>query len=162
MTKFNLQNLMKKLRTRQHIIEDLGFNHVERQVLLAGCTLHRMFPDYGYDGYIHLYNDRGEYTNGLIKFQLKSTDTLKSVGEQYAVDLSNRDLELWLLSVEPVILFLYSADSDVAYFVELGKYFEENRATLKDVRKFVRVYLPASNVFTDSMMEQWRADLNFR
>ena len=27
---------MKKLRTRQHIIEDLGLNHIEKQILLSG------------------------------------------------------------------------------------------------------------------------------
>ena len=32
---------MKKLRTRQHIIEDLGLNHIEKQVLLSGNILKR-------------------------------------------------------------------------------------------------------------------------
>ena len=31
--------IMKKLRTRQHIIEDLGLNHIERQILLSGNIL---------------------------------------------------------------------------------------------------------------------------
>ncbi len=32
---------MRKQRTRQHIIEDLGFNYVERQILYAGFTVQR-------------------------------------------------------------------------------------------------------------------------
>ena len=45
---------MRKQRTREHIIEDLGFNHVERQVLYAGYTVMRYSQsnDYGYDGLI--------------------------------------------------------------------------------------------------------------
>ena len=129
---------MKKLRTRQHIIEDLGFNQVERQVLLTGCTLQRMYPDYGYDGYIHLYSDKGEYTNGLIKFQLKSTDQLK----------------LWLLSTQPVVVLLYDASQNTTYYVNLQDYFTENRMALKDVRKFVRIYIPLSDIFDGVAMQK--------
>lgn len=32
---------MRKLRTRQHIIEDLGFNYIERQILKGGHIMHR-------------------------------------------------------------------------------------------------------------------------
>lgn len=145
---------MKKLRTRQHIIEDLGFNQVERQVLLTGCTLQRMYPDYGYDGYIHLYSDKGEYTNGLIKFQLKSTDQLKQTGYRSSVDLSKRDLELWLLSTQPVVVLLYDASQNTTYYVNLQDYFTENRMALKDVRKFVRIYIPLSDIFDGVAMQK--------
>ncbi|MFN0033793.1 MAG: DUF4365 domain-containing protein [Saprospiraceae bacterium] len=152
---------MRKLRTRQHIIEDLGFNQVERQVLLAGCTVQRMFHDYGYDGFIHLYNERGEYANGFIKFQLKSTDKLKAIGETCAIDLSKRDLELWLLSPQPVVLFLYDAAKNMVYFTDLRDYFEENRMALRDVRKFVRVYIPLTNVFDSIAMQRLKASTIF-
>jgi hypothetical protein len=52
---------MKKQRTRQHIIEDLGFNNVEKQVLLAGCIVQRYFADYGYDGEIQTFDKNGYY-----------------------------------------------------------------------------------------------------
>ena len=52
---------MRKQRTRGHIIEDLGFNHVERQILYVGFTVHRYtHNDYGYDGLFHTFNERGE------------------------------------------------------------------------------------------------------
>ena len=61
---------MRKLRTRQHIIEDLGFNHVERQVLLAGYVVERHYQhDYGYDGTINTFNEKGEAENGNVLFQ---------------------------------------------------------------------------------------------
>ena len=44
---------MRKLRTRQHTIEDLGFNHVERQILYAGFTVQRyLVNDYGIIGFM--------------------------------------------------------------------------------------------------------------
>lgn len=147
---------MKKLRTRQHIIEDLGFNHVERQVLLGGCTVQKITRDYGYDGFIHLYNERGEYENGLIQFQLKSTDRLKSANKGYAIDLSKRDLELWLYTTLPMVLFLYDAAESRAYFVSLHDYFLKNSIALRDVRKFVRIYIPASNLFDAEAMRNLR------
>jgi Domain of unknown function (DUF4365) len=91
---------MRKRRTRAHIIADLGFNYVERQVLLAGNTLERIRFDYGYDGCLQTFNENGEIEYGNIFMQLKSTDTLKlSKDEQSSVifDLSIRDLELWLM-----------------------------------------------------------------
>jgi hypothetical protein len=36
---------MRKRRTRQHIIEDLGFNHIERNILLSGNILRRYSVD---------------------------------------------------------------------------------------------------------------------
>lgn len=68
---------MRKQRTREHIIEDLGFNHVERQVLLAGYVMNRIYQgDYGYDGTINTFHDNGEAENLFIYFQLKSTDNI--------------------------------------------------------------------------------------
>ena len=64
---------MRKQRTREHIIEDLGFNHVERQILYAGFTVHRYtHNDYGHDGFFTTFNEVGEIEPHLVQFQLKS------------------------------------------------------------------------------------------
>lgn len=113
---------MRKLRTRQHIIEDLGFNHVERQVLLAGYVVERHYQhDYGYDGTINTFNEKGEAENGNVLFQLKSTDHIQYSTQKdiFVFDLSKRDLELWLTNLYPVLLVLYDAQSDAAYYVDL-------------------------------------------
>ena len=69
---------MRKRRTRQHIIEDLGFNHVERHILLAGYILRRFSQnDYGYDGMIDTFNEEGEAQSLSFMFQLKSTDNIQ-------------------------------------------------------------------------------------
>jgi Domain of unknown function (DUF4365) len=140
---------MKKLRTRQHIIEDLGFNHIEKQVLLAGFVQRRYYTsDYGYDGCIDTFSDMGEIENLSIMFQLKSTDNilLSNQNKGCIFDLDKRDLELWLSDIRPVILILFDAKKEIAYFINLQIYFQENRKDLANVRKFVRVYLPQTAI----------------
>lgn len=141
---------MKKLRTRQHIIEDLGLNHIERQILLSGNIFRRHADhDYGYDGMIETFNLSGEVDNPVFKIQLKSTDVIQfsSQNNGFIIDLSKRDLELWLNNRDPVLLILYDAQVEIAYFADLQTYFEENRLLLKNVRKFVRIFLQPQAIF---------------
>jgi hypothetical protein len=141
---------MRKRRTRQHIIEDLGFNHIERQVLYAGYTMYRYSTnDYGHDGFIIFFNELGEIESKIVQFQLKSTDVLKTSVDNNLVifDLSARDLELWLMSEAKVLFIIYDAIQEVAYFIDLQDYFSKNRKSLQKIRKFVRIYIPKDNIF---------------
>ena len=149
---------MRKQRTRQHRIEDFGMNHIEFQILLADCTMQRQYYDYGYDAFINTYNENGEPENGTILIQLKSTDHLKVSEGKKAIlfDLDKRDLELWLNSHEPVIFVIYDAQKRIAYWLDLLDYFQINRDKLKKVNKFVRVYIPFEDVFTDKIVQIFR------
>jgi hypothetical protein len=150
---------MRKLRTRQHIIEDLSFNHIEKQILLAGFTMYRIpNNDYGYDGYIQLFKPTGEVDSSLVHFQLKATDSIKySESKQaFVFDLSIRDLELWLSKDRKMFLILYDAQKEVAYCIDLQSYFEKNREVLKNINKFVRVYLPEHQVFNQQSVTDLR------
>ena len=148
---------MKKLRTRQHIIEDLGLNHIEKQILLSGNILRRFSEnDYGYDGMIDTFNEQGETENLSFKIQLKSTDVIQLSPDKvgFIIDLSRRDLELWLKSNYPVLLILYDAQGDIAYFADLQTHFEENRILLKNVRKFVRIFLSPKSIFNNTAIQK--------
>jgi Domain of unknown function (DUF4365) len=150
---------MRKIRTRQHIIEDLGFNHVEKQILVTGYVMNRTYQnDYGYDGTINTFNERGEAENLYVFFQLKSTDNIQKSDKKssFVFDLSKRDLELWLYNSNPVILLLYDAQEDVAYYADLQAYFEKNKEVLKKVRKFVRVYIPQNTIFNTTAVQGLR------
>jgi Domain of unknown function (DUF4365) len=149
---------MRKRRTRGHIIEDLGFNHVERQVLLAGYTLQNVRDDYGYDGYIQTFNENGEIEQSFILMQLKSTDNLQKSenGDKILFDLSVRDLELWLSVREVMVLIIYDALNEKAFFIEMKDYFEKNIASLKNVRKFVRIYISTKNILTQNSIFELR------
>ena len=153
---------MRKQRTREHIIEDLGFNHVEKQILLAGYILRRNSQnDYGYDGTINTFNENGEMENFSMRFQLKSTDNIHLSLQKggFTFDLSRQDLELWLFSLVPVLLILYDAQKDVAYFIDLQAYFNQNKLELENVRKFVRVYIPKKSVFNSIAVKELRKRL---
>jgi hypothetical protein len=154
---------MRKRRTRAHIIEDLGFNYVEKQVLLAGFTVERIRFDYGYDGYIQTFNDDGEIESGSILVQLKSTDKVKLNEKKETsiiFDLSIRDLELWLSGRETMLLVVFDAQLERAFFVELKDYFIQNREALQNVRKFIRIFIPHKNIFNASMLKRLRATKN--
>jgi hypothetical protein len=154
---------MRKLRTRGHIIEDLGFNHVERQVLLAGFTLQDIKNDYGYDGFIQTFTPQGEIEQNTILIQLKSTDSIKTSknGDCVLADLSIRDLELWLSGQEVVVLILFDANKELAYFVEMSDYFEKNSESLRNIRKFVRLYIPTKNLLTKNSVLELRILKNY-
>lgn len=155
---------MRKQRTRQHFIEDFGMNYVERQVLHARCTLQNHRYDYGYDAFINTYNENGEYENGIIQIQLKSTDHLKysEVKKAIVFDLDKRDLELWLGCNAPFLFIVYDALKESAYWVDLSLYFEKNRDVLKKVIKFVRIYIPVENVLTHKIIQDYRQIKNIQ
>jgi hypothetical protein len=97
-----------KLRTRAHVLADLTVNHVERQVLLSGHTLHRVQFDYGYDLAMATYTALGEIEPGLAFFQVKATDHLPLLkdGRTISWPVSRRDLKLWLHESYPVVLIV--------------------------------------------------------
>lgn len=148
--KTNTTQNMRKRRTRQHFIEDLGFNYAEKQALLGMCTLARKMYDYGIDAEMVTFSDNGEVENGLIHFQIKSTDKIKYVEKKdaYAFDLQKKDLEYWLAETITIYILLYDAQRDIAYVLDLQKYFKENRLLLKNINKFIRIYIPTNNKFT--------------
>lgn len=152
---------MRKLRTRKHIIEDLGFNHIERQILKAGFTVTPYHHnDYGLDGQFRTFNERGEVENNTIEFQLKSTDKIKHVGQMIKFDLSKRDLELWLLNNSILLVLIYDAQKEIAYFLDIQAYFHQNRLQLREVDKFIRVDIAIENIFTPESVLLFRKNLN--
>ena len=126
----------KKRRTREHVIADLAVNHVERIVLLCGWTLHRVIHDYGLDAALTTYNPQGEIENGVIWMQIKATDRLQSLKQTpaVAVRVARKDLLSWVGELHPVVLVMYDAAGDQAYWYHVqaelqgGKVFEMARS----------------------------------
>ncbi len=69
--------MVRKRRTREHMIADLSANHVERYALRCGFTVERIVHDYGIDLTLSTYSASGEIENGLVYIQLKATDRLR-------------------------------------------------------------------------------------
>jgi hypothetical protein len=68
----------RKQRTRQHVIADQSIHHIEGFILEEGHTAQRLEKDYGYDLIVFTYDEGGYVEPGLILFQLKASETLKS------------------------------------------------------------------------------------
>src|SRR5438034_6400520 len=112
---------MRKRRTRQHVIADLAINHVERIVLRCGWTVERMRHDYGIDLMMRTYANTGEAQAGAVYFQVKATDSLPRSADKrsIAVRLAWRDLLFWLNDPFPVVLIIYDAMEDRAYWLHV-------------------------------------------
>jgi hypothetical protein len=114
----------RKRRTRAHVIADLAVNHVERQVLLAGHTLERVWHDYGTDLVMFTYDESGEVESGLVFMQVKATDHMRVLGdgESIAVRVKRSDMRRWLAEDVPFILVAYNAAAEVAHWTHIQEY----------------------------------------
>jgi hypothetical protein len=120
---------LRKLRTREHVIADLGINHLERHILLCGHTSQWIQHDYGYDVFMTTYNPNGEIQQGWVYFQVKATSRLPLLKDRETISwtISRRDLKLWLSENYPVILVIYHAPRDRAYWLDVQDYFSGPR-----------------------------------
>jgi hypothetical protein len=113
------------LRTREHVIADLAVNYVERQALLCGYSVERIHHDYGIDLLLFTYTPVGEVESGCIFLQVKATEqlTVLQSGQHTSFRISRSDLVGWLAEFLPVILAVYEASADRAYWLHVQGYF---------------------------------------
>ena len=140
--------MVRKRRTRQHVIEDLSINFVERQALLAGFAVDRVRRDYGIDLYISTYNDDGEIESGYLAVQAKATDRLRLLADHRTIALrvQTADLERWLREPTLLLLVVYDAQRDVAYWLDVRAYFRGRPAAAQiGQAKTVTIHVPISN-----------------
>lgn len=160
----------RKRRTRQHIIAELSVNYVERQALLNRFSVERIEHDYGVDLILFTYNAAGEIENGHILVQMKATDDLKILLDQSTISfpIKRADLEYWLEEPMPCMLVVYDAQHDLAYWLYLQAYFEnQSEFDLSQAGDTIRVHIPIVNtvdresvqkfaMFRDSVLKQMR------
>ena len=142
------QKQTRKRRTREHVIADLSVNYVERHVLLCGYTVEQPRHDYGYDLVLTTYDANGEVESGEIRIQVKATDFLRprQDGQSFAFRLEMADLRLWLRERPPVILIVYDALREDAYWLYVQAYFQRQpNFDLTSVGQSVTVSVPVAN-----------------
>lgn len=136
-----------KRRTRGHIIADLSVNHVERHVLLCGYTVKRPTHDYGVDLEMQTFKPNGEIEAGKILIQVKATDKVKARSASVVCRLERADLIYWLAEPLPVILTVYDAVHDIAYWLYVQSYFAKQRNfNLFAAGKTITVRVPMTNI----------------
>lgn len=119
----------RKRRTCEHVIADLSINHIERQALLCGYAVERWVHDYGIDLVLLTYADDGAAESGNVLIQAKATDRLRVVGSGKFVSfrIERADLRAWLTEPMPVILIVYDAPNDPAYWLYVQAAFAGSR-----------------------------------
>jgi len=140
--------LLRKLRTREHVLADLSINHLERHVLLCGCSIQRMHSDYGYDLIMSTFNANGEIEAGVVFFQVKATDNLPLLADGKTVSwvVSRRDLLLWMSEAFPIILVVYDGRRDRALWLHVQVYFADHPAAdLFLAGATINVHVPVTN-----------------
>jgi len=127
----------RKHRTREHIIADLSVNHLEYFVLKSGFTLEKFNADYGYDAELYTYEKMGEFENGLVYIQLKATDNIEIKqlrSGKLSFSIEKQHLEIWLHELMPVILVLFDAQKERAYWLYLQLYFEQHGLSIDSIQ----------------------------
>src|SRR5262245_47846532 len=149
---------MRKRRTREHVIADLSVNHVERLVLRCGWTAERTRHDYGLDLVMRTYTANGEIESGSVWFQLKATDRLPRSADKQSIPvrLEWRDLLSWVNDPMPVILVVYDAALEKAYWLHVQQYFRAHRwAERAGGATTVTVHVPVRNVLDAAALRQF-------
>lgn len=154
--------MVRKRRTRQHIIADLSVNFVERAVLQCGYSAERISQDYGIDLYISTYDSNGEIENGIICVQLKATDTLELLADQETIPLKIKraDLELWGQELMPYILILYDAQQDIAYWLYVQAYFQQQEIDITTLSETHTLHLKKQNILNAEAIRKFAAYKN--
>jgi len=148
----------RKRRTREHIIADLSVHHVEGFILRCGFTAERVVHDYSMDLYLTTYTAQGEIENDFVLFQLKATDSLKLRADNRAVvfRIERSDLMRWLGETYPVILVVYDAQADVAYWLYVQAHFAGKTARIRS-KPTHRVHIPTANVVNEDAIRRFAA-----
>ena len=132
-------------------------NFVERQVLLCGHTVERVFHDYGYDLFLFTFDANGEPEAGEIRVQVKATDILAINSEKETISLrvACADLIYWLSERLPVVLVLYDATREVAYWIDIRNYcFGLPGFNVFSIGKTLTIHIPCSNIFDQTAIAE--------
>jgi hypothetical protein len=151
---------VRKRRTREHVIEEMSLNFLERKVLERG---HQLVPatkrEYGWDATMfHFSPESGEIENGEIRFQLKATDHLDVDREYAACSVAARDLHYWYWESQqlPFVLVLYDAKRHAGYWVDVRSHIEDSSFEFDREQKQSTIRIPCTNKITVKTIDQFR------
>jgi hypothetical protein len=149
--------MQRKRRTREHVIEEMGLNFLERQVLRRGHQLQRFQQrEYGWDATMFHFAANGEVEDGEVRFQVKATDHLDSRNGRVRCRVATADLHYWYWQQLPFVLVVYDAQADRGYWLALQAYVDEHPDTLNPRQKTVTVSIPAANKINVRIIDRWR------
>jgi hypothetical protein len=117
-----------------------------------------MSHDYGIDLELFTYSRSGETEEGHILLQLKASSRFKIQPgtTSLAFRIERKDLVLWLAQPMPVILIVYAAKANSAYWLYVQSYF----AKQKDFNLFaagqqLTVHVPTLNIVNPAAVRKF-------
>jgi hypothetical protein len=130
---------------------------MEGHVLRCGYTVEQIRHDYGLDVAIHTFDALGQTENGDIRCQVKATDRLPVLTGQeiMAWRVEAADLRHWLNEPTPVILVIYDAPGDRAFWLNVQDYFERRRAELENMGRTVTLHIPIANLLNEGAVQEF-------
>lgn len=152
--------MTRKRRTRAHIIADMAVNHLERHALSCGFSVERIYQDYGIDVNLYTYSASGELENGCIYIQSKATESPKysKRGDFLSFAIEKSDLETWLEEPLPIVLTVYDATIDKAYWLYIQQYFESLRDfNMNDVGQTYTIRIDTRHIVNKDAVLQFAA-----
>lgn len=131
---------------------------MERLALLCGYSVERVAHDYGIDLVLSTYDANGEPENGSVYLQLKATDAPAYLADKQTIafPVERAHLEYWLQEIAPVILIVYDAPADTAYWLYIQAYFEgQADFNLTSAGSTVTVHVDKSAVLNETAIRQF-------
>lgn len=149
--------MSRKRRTRQHVIEEMGVNFLERQVLRRAHQLQRpSLREYGWDAAMFHFSPDEQIENGEVRFQVKATDNLNIAGDTIRCRVETADLHYWYWDEFPFVLVVYDAQRHRAFWLDVQSYVEQHPQALSPGRKTVTVKIPVANSVNLRAVDRWR------
>jgi hypothetical protein len=143
---------MKWPKTKQ--TANAGVLYVETVVNNHGSIFRRVHQeeDVGIDGFIELVHDESA-SGKLIAVQIKSGDSyLSEAGDCFEVAVNEKHLSYWRNFMLPVILVCYSPTKDVAAWISLRDFIEQEEYLGRV--PITKVNIPLRNIFDQKSLLQ--------
>lgn len=128
-------------------------------LLAKGHTVIKTEQDYGIDLVLFTYDADGFVEPGNIYIQLKATDipAISADGTFYSFSISAKDYTAWMDEPMPVILILYDAKGNNAFWQYVQGYFEGHPSKQpKGSVDSVTVRIPTRNLFDETTVDYCR------
>lgn len=151
--------MARKRRTRQHVIEEMGVNFLERQVLRRGHQLQRpSLREYGCDATMFHFTEYGEIEDGEVRFQVKATDILEIVDNARSVicRVDAAHVQYWYWQPSPFVVVQYHAAKERGFWLHLQPHVDRRPQLLAPQRKSVSLRIPVSNTLTVRAIDRFR------
>jgi hypothetical protein len=117
----------------------------------------RIWHDYGLDLALFTFDERGYLESGVVWIQVKATDQLKKTlgGRAALVCLQRKDVLAWIADAYPVILVVYDAPRDCAFWLSIQGCFADEQGFGKLKGKTIKVPVPTANVLDENSIRDF-------